>query len=83
MCQLQLGSIIASMIRTREKTKEKEDSICEEEDFGKSNPQPNIKNNEGHIDRGAQRVNFDSKGFSKGFFIIEIKTKGFSSGFLS
>ena len=33
--------------------------------------------------RAGQGVNFDLKGFSKGFFIIEIKMKGFSSGFLS
>ena len=30
--------------------------------------------------RVGQAVNFYSKGFSKGFFFIKIKTKGFSNG---
>ena len=31
--------------------------------------------------RAGQSVNFDLKGFLKGFFIIEIETKGFWKGF--
>ena len=33
--------------------------------------------------RAGRRVNLGSKGFSKGFFNIEIQTKGFSKGFCS